>query len=70
MDRYDPATYQGGVLSFITPAPRSSNRGWIGWRSGGEIVVQFWLKPGEQAVTLENGRSGRWRRYRAAEEVL
>ena len=36
-----------------TPALRNWGRGWTSWR--GEVVVQFWLKPGEAAAMLERG---------------
>ena len=55
MDRYNPATYQGGILRLhYARAPELEP--WLDRVAvRGEIVVQFWLKPGEAAVTLGPG---------------
>ena len=55
MDRYNPATYQGGILR-LHYARAQEMEPWLDWVAvRGEIVVQFWLKPGEAAVTLGPG---------------
>ena len=55
MDRYDPASYRGGILQ-LHYARAQELQPWLDRVAvRGEIVVQFWLKPGEQAVTLEKG---------------
>ena len=55
VDRYDPATYRGGILSLHYA--RAAELGpWLDRVAvRGEVVVQFWLKPGEAAVTLGAG---------------
>jgi hypothetical protein len=32
----------------------------------GEVIVQFWLRPGQAAVTLGPGGSKRWRGFRSS----
>ena len=55
VDRYDPATYRGGMLSLHYA--RAAELGpWLDRVAvRGEIVVQFWLRPGEAAVSLGAG---------------
>jgi inner membrane protein len=55
VDRYDPASYRGGVLSFIMPRAQELQPWLDRVAVRGEIVVQFWLRPGEAAVMLEKG---------------
>ncbi|QQS53120.1 MAG: hypothetical protein IPM89_09295 [Candidatus Competibacteraceae bacterium] len=56
VNRYDPATYRGGILSLHYA--RAQELGpWLDRVAiRGEVVVQFWLKPGEAAVTLGNDK--------------
>ncbi|MDS4029962.1 MAG: metal-dependent hydrolase [Candidatus Contendobacter sp.] len=55
VDRYDPASYRGGVLS-LHYARAQELQPWLDRVAvRGEIVVQFWLRPGEAAVMLEKG---------------
>ncbi len=55
VDRYDPATYRGGILQ-LHYARAQELQPWLDRVAvRGEIVVQFWLKPGEAAVTLGAG---------------
>jgi len=55
LERYNPAIYQGGILALHYA--RAQELGpWLDRVAvRGEVVVQFWLKPGEQAVTLGTG---------------
>ena len=55
VERYNPALYQGGVLALHYA--RASELGpWLDRVAvRGEVVVQFWLRPGEAAVTLGTG---------------
>ncbi len=55
VDRYDPATYRGGILQLHYA--RAAELGpWLDRVAvRGEVVVQFWLRPGETAVTLGAG---------------
>ena len=55
VDTYNPARYQGGILRLHYARARELEP-WLDLVAvRGEIVVQFWLKPGEAAVTLEAG---------------
>ena len=55
VDRYDPATYRGGVLS-LHYARAQELQPWLDRVAvRGAVVVQFWLRPGEAAVTLGAG---------------
>ena len=55
LERYNPASYQGGILA-LHYARASELEPWLDRVAvRGEVVVQFWLKPGEAAVTLGNG---------------
>ena len=55
LERYNPAIYQGGILALHYA--RAQELGpWLDRVAvRGEVVVQFWLKPGEQVVTLGTG---------------
>ncbi|KAB2922168.1 MAG: metal-dependent hydrolase [Candidatus Contendobacter sp.] len=55
VDTYNPATYRGGVLRLhYARAPELEP--WLDLVAvRGEVVVQFWLRPGEAAVTLGAG---------------
>ena len=52
LETYNPALYRGGVLSLHYA--RAQELGpWLDLVAvRGEVIVQFWLKPGEAAVTL------------------
>lgn len=53
MDRYDPASYQGGVLR-LHYARAQELQPWLDRVAvRGDVVVQVWLRPGETAVMLE-----------------
>ena len=55
VDTYNPASYRGGVLQ-LHYARAQELEPWLDLVAvRGEIVVQFWLKPGEAAVTLGPG---------------
>ncbi len=55
VDTYHPASYRGGILQLHYA--RAQELGpWLDLVAvRGEVVVQFWLKPGEAAVTLGAG---------------
>ena len=55
VDTYNPASYRGGILRLHYA--RTAELGpWLDLVAvRGEVVVQFWLKPGEAAVTLGPG---------------
>ena len=55
VDTYNPASYRGGILRLHYA--RASELGpWLDLVAvRGELVVQFWLRPGEGAVTLGPG---------------
>jgi inner membrane protein len=55
METYNPALYRGGILRLhYARAPELGP--WLDLVAArGEVVVQFWLKPGEAAVTLGAG---------------
>ena len=55
VDTYNPASYRGGILRLHYA--RAADLGpWLDLVAArGEVVVQFWLKPGETAVTLGPG---------------
>ena len=55
MERYDPATYRGGVLHLHYARARELEPWLDRVVVRGEVVVQFWLKPGEAAATLGTG---------------
>ena len=55
VDTYNPASYRGGVLR-LHYARATELEPWLDRVAvRGEVVVQFWLKPGEVAVTLGAG---------------
>ena len=55
VDTYNPASYRGGILQLHYA--RTPELGpWLDLVAvRGEVVVQFWLQPGEVAVTLGAG---------------
>ncbi len=55
VDTYNPASYRGGILRLHYA--RAAELGpWLDRLAvRGEVVVQFWLKPGEAAVSLGPG---------------
>ena len=55
VDTYNPASYRGGVLT-LHYARAQELEPWLDLvATRGEGVVQFWLKPGEAAVSLGAG---------------
>jgi inner membrane protein len=59
VDTYNPASYRGGILRLHYARARELQP-WLDLVAvRGEIVVQFWLKPGEAAVTLGAGEEQR-----------
>ena len=55
VETYNPASYRGGILR-LHYARAQELEPWLDLVAvRGEIVVQFWLKPGEAAVTLGPG---------------
>ena len=55
VDTYNPASYRGGILRLHYARARELAP-WLDLVAvRGEVVVQFWLKPGEQAVSLGAG---------------
>jgi inner membrane protein len=59
VDTYNPASYRGGILR-LHYARAQELEPWLDLVTvRGEIVVQFWLKPGEAAVTLGTGEERR-----------
>jgi inner membrane protein len=59
VESYNPASYRGGILRLhYARAPELEP--WLDLVAvRGEVVVQFWLKPGEAAVTLGPGEERR-----------
>ena len=59
VDTYNPASYRGGILRLhYARAPELGP--WLDLVAvRGEVVIQFWLKPGEAAVTLGPGEEQR-----------
>ena len=55
VDTYNPASYRGGILRLhYARAPELTP--WLDLIAvRGEVVVQFWLQPGEAAVSLGAG---------------
>jgi inner membrane protein len=52
VDSYNPASYRGGILR-LHYARAAELEPWLDLVAvRGEVVVQFWLRPGETAVTL------------------
>jgi inner membrane protein len=59
VDTYNPASYRGGVLRLHYARARELGP-WLDHVAvRGEVVVQFWLRPGEAAVTLRPGEEQR-----------
>ena len=59
VDSYNPASYRGGILRLHYARAREIEP-WLDLVAvRGEVVVQFWLKPGETAVTLGVGEEQR-----------
>ena len=55
IETYNPASYRGGVLSLHYARAREIEP-WLDLVAvRGEVIVQFWLRPGEAAVTLGPG---------------
>ena len=55
VDTYNPASYRGGVLR-LHYARAQELEPWLDLVAvRGEVIVQFWLRPGEAAVTLGPG---------------
>ncbi len=55
VESYNPALYRGGILRLHYARARELGP-WLDLVAArGEVVVQFWLKPGEAAVTLGAG---------------
>ena len=55
LERYNPAIYQGGILA-LHYARAQELQPWLDRVAvRGEVVVQFWLRPGEQAVYFDLG---------------
>ena len=55
VDTYNPASYRGGILRLHYARARELGP-WLDLvATRGEMIVQFWLKPGEAAVTLGAG---------------
>lgn len=55
LERYNPALYQGGILA-LHYARAQELQPWLDRVAvRGEVIVQFWLRPGEAAVTLGAG---------------
>lgn len=55
VDRYDPASYQGGILR-LHYARAQELQPWLDRVAvHGKVVVQVWLKPGETAAALGPG---------------
>jgi inner membrane protein len=59
VDTYNPASYRGGILALHYA--RAQELGpWLDLVAvRGEVVVQFWLQPGEAAVILGVGEEQR-----------
>ena len=59
VDTYNPASYRGGILR-LHYARAAELEPWLDLVAvRGEVVVQFWLKPGETVVTLGVGEEQR-----------
>jgi inner membrane protein len=59
VDTYNPASYRGGILR-LHYARAQELEPWLDLVAvRGEVVVQFWLRPGEAAVTLGPGEERR-----------
>jgi len=59
VESYNPASYRGGILR-LHYARAAELEPWLDLVAvRGEVVVQFWLKPGEAAVSLGPGEERR-----------
>lgn len=59
VESYNPASYRGGILRLHYARARELQP-WLDLVAvRGEVVVQFWLRPGEAAVTLGVGEEQR-----------
>jgi inner membrane protein len=69
VETYNPATYRGGILRLHYA--RAAELGpWLDLVAvRGEVVVQFWLKPGEAAVTLGPGAGEEQKEERIPEQL-
>lgn len=55
VETYNPALYRGGILRLHYARARELGP-WLDLvATRGEVVVQFWLKPGDPPVTLGPG---------------
>jgi inner membrane protein len=55
IETYNPASYRGGILTLHYARARELEP-WLDLVAvRGEVIVQFWLRPGEAAVTLGPG---------------
>ncbi|MFO7642033.1 MAG: hypothetical protein R6X17_12445 [Candidatus Competibacteraceae bacterium] len=55
VETYNPASYRGGILTLHYARARELGP-WLDLVAvRGEVIVQFWLRPGEAAVTLGPG---------------
>jgi inner membrane protein len=55
IETYNPAAYRGGILT-LHYARAQELEPWLDLVAvRGEVIVQFWLQPGEAAVTLGPG---------------
>lgn len=59
IETYNPASYRGGVLQLHYARARELEPWLDRVAVRGEVVVQFWLKPGKAAVTLGVGEEQR-----------
>jgi hypothetical protein len=55
IESYNPASYRGGILRLHYARARELGPWLDRVAVRGEVIVQFWLKPGEAAVTLGVG---------------
>ena len=62
VETYNPASYRGGILQ-LHYARAQEIEPWLDLVAvRGEVIVQFWLQPGEAAVTLGAGKERREKR--------
>ncbi len=59
VDTYNPASYRGGILRLHYARAAELEPWFDRVAVRGEFVVQFWLRPGEAAVTLGLGEERR-----------
>ena len=59
VESYNPALYRGGILRLHYARARELGP-WLDLVAlRGEVIVQFWLRPGESAVSLGPGEEQR-----------